>query len=79
MPPDLSTIGRWVVVLGLGLAVVGGLLWLAGRWGLPLGRLPGDLHFGSGSWSCFVPLGTTILLSLLLTVLLNLLIRWLGK
>ncbi len=79
MPPDLSTIGRWVLVFGLGLALVGGLLWVAGRAGLPLGRLPGDLRFGSGSWSCFVPLGTSILISLALTVLLNLIVRWLGK
>jgi len=79
VPPDLSTIGRWVLVFGLALALIGGLIWLAGRLALPLGRLPGDLHFGSGSWSCFVPLGTSILLSLLLTVLLNLVVRWLGK
>jgi len=79
VPPDLSTIGRWVLLFGLAVALIGAGLWLAGRVGLPLGRLPGDLRFGSGSWSCFVPLGTSIVLSLALTLLLNLLARWLGK
>jgi hypothetical protein len=79
MTPDASGLGRWLVVIGLTLAAIGGLVWLAGRSGLPLGRLPGDIRFGSGNLSCFVPLGTTLLLSLILTVLLNLVIRWLGK
>jgi hypothetical protein len=79
MPPDLTSLGRWILIFGLVLAAIGGAIWFAGRLGMPLGRLPGDLRFGSGSWSCFVPLGTSILVSLLLTVLLNLLVRWLGK
>ncbi len=79
MPPDLTTLGRWILAIGLAVAGIGALLWLAGRVGLPIGRIPGDLHLASGSWSCFIPLGTSILLSLVLTVLLNLFVRWLGR
>jgi hypothetical protein len=77
--PDLSTFARWLVLIGAGLALLGGLLWLVARLGLPLGRLPGDFKFSAGGVTCFVPLATSILLSLLLTLLLSLIARWLGK
>lgn len=77
--PDLSTLARWLIVLGLGLAALGGLIWLLGRSGLPIGRLPGDLRFQTGGLTCIVPLATSLLLSVILTIALNVLIRWLGK
>lgn len=77
--PDLSAIGRWVLIFGLVIAGIGGIVMLAGRLGLPLGRLPGDIRFKSGNVSCFIPLASSIILSLLLTLLLNLLARWMGK
>ena len=73
--PDVSTIGKWIVVIGLGLAVVGGLVWLAGRLGLPLGRLPGDINIQNGNFSFYFPCASSILISLLLTVLLNVVVR----
>jgi hypothetical protein len=77
--PDLNTLARWVVLLGLGIAAVGVLLWLIGRSGLPLGRLPGDLRFEWGGATCFVPLASSIVLSILLTLLINLILRALNK
>jgi hypothetical protein len=79
MPSDLTTIGRWVIGLSLAGLVIGGGLWLAGKLRLPLGRLPGDFHFQSGSLSCFIPLATTLLLSLVLTLIVNILLRLLGR
>ncbi len=75
----LSLLGRWLAILGLGLAAVGGLLWLLGRLRVPLGRLPGDFNFQAGGVTCFVPLATSILVSLFLTLALNLIARWLGR
>ena len=75
--PDLNTLARWIVIAGLSLTVVGGLLWLLGRSGLPLGRLPGDIRIERGNFSCFFPLATSLLFSLALTIILNLLARWL--
>jgi hypothetical protein len=76
---DLSTLGRAITILGLVLVLAGGLLWLAGRSGLPLGRLPGDLRLEGERVSCYAPIATMILLSILLTVVLNLVIRLLNR
>ncbi len=77
--PDWTTLARWTILTGLGLVLLGGLIWLVGRMGIPLGRLPGDLQFHTGRISCFVPLATMLVISLVLTVVLNVIVRWLGK
>ena len=70
----LDSLGRLLLVFGLILAGLGGLLLLVGQ--IPfLGRLPGDFSFGSGNVRVYIPLATSIILSLILTVLLNLLAR----
>lgn len=73
--PDTTTLGRWVFFAGLVVMVVGGVVWLTGRFGLPLGRLPGDIRIERDGFSLFIPLTTGILLSLGLTLLLNLAVR----
>ena len=69
----LSGVGRVLLVFAVVLALVGGVLLLMGKGVLP--RIPGNLSFGSGSVRVFVPLGACILVSVLLTVLLNLFFR----
>ena len=54
------------MLIGLGIAGLG-LLVMAG---VPLGRLPGDFYVRRGSFSFYVPLATSILLSILLTLIL---------
>lgn len=76
---DLSTLARWMVILGMGLAALGGLIWLAGRVGLPLGQLPGDIRIQREGFSCFVPLASSLLISIFLSLLLNLLLRLLNR
>ena len=75
--PDLTNFARWIIIAGLAIAALGGLLWLLGRSGIPLGRLPGDFRFESNGFTCFLPLATSLLLSVVLTLLLNLIVRWL--
>ncbi len=77
--PDLSTIGKWLIAAGLALALLGGVVWLAGKTGLPLGRLPGDIRFERGGFSFYFPLTTSILISVGLTVLLSVLARFLKR
>ncbi len=77
--PDLASLGRTLLLIGLGLAVLGGVVWALGRGGVPIGRLPGDFRFEIAGVSCFVPLATSLLLSLGLTVLLNVILRLLNK
>jgi hypothetical protein len=72
---DLTAIGKWLVIIGLGLALVGGGVWLAGRLGLPLGRLPGDFRFERGGVTFYFPIVSLILISLALSVLANVVAR----
>ncbi len=69
---EVADLGRTLLVLGGVIVLVGLLLMLSGS--LPfIGRLPGDLSFEWGSVRLFIPLATMILLSVVLTILLNLL------
>jgi hypothetical protein len=57
-----------LIILGVVLALVGGLLVLAGK--IPfLGRLPGDIVLRREHWSLYFPLTTSILISIVLTLL----------
>lgn len=70
MPEQL---GRLLLLVGGLIALAGGVLYLAGRLGI--GRLPGDLLWRGENWTVYVPLGWMILLSIVLTIVLNLLSR----
>lgn len=72
---DLTSLARWLIIAGLILAGIGGLIWIFGRLGLPLGSLPGDIKFQSDRITCLIPLVSSILLSILLTLILNLISR----
>jgi Protein of unknown function (DUF2905) len=69
----MSEIGRGLLLAGLALAAVGVLLILLPD--LPLGRLPGDITIAGRNGSIFIPLATCLLISALLTIALNLLVR----
>ncbi len=66
----IGQLGKALLVMGASLAAIGLLLILAGRLGI--GRLPGDLVWKGKDWAVYVPLGWMILLSVVLTLLLNL-------
>ncbi len=79
----MEAIGRWLIIVGLGIAALGMLLFFLGK--LPFlqwfGKLPGDIRYRSpdGSLSCFVPIVSSILLSILLTIILNLILRLINR
>ena len=60
-------------------AAAGGVLWLADRLGFPLGRLPGDVRIEREGFSCFLPLASSILISVLLTLAINLIVRLMSR
>jgi hypothetical protein len=63
---ELQPLGRLLIVAGLVLAGLGLLLTLGGK--VPgLGRLPGDIVVERGSFRLYLPLATSLLLSLILT------------
>ena len=70
---DLSALGKLVLYLGLGLSLVGLLLIVAGKGLWP--HLPGDLSFKVGQVRFIFPIATSILVSIVLTLILNLFLR----
>ena len=69
-----SELGRWLIVLGIVIVAVGAILLVADR--IPwLGRLPGDIRIERGNWRIYFPLATSLLISVILTLLLNLFFR----
>jgi hypothetical protein len=69
----LEGIGKLLIGGAIVLLVVGGLFLLLGRLGLD--RLPGDLIFKRGNVTVYFPLGLMILVSVIGTILLNLIFR----
>jgi hypothetical protein len=71
---NLEAMGKALILCALTLLVVGGAMWLLGRTGLP--KLPGDLVLEGKNWKLFFPIVTSIVLSIALTVVLNLVARF---
>jgi hypothetical protein len=66
----MAETGRLLVILGVALVVIGGLVMLLGRTGLPLGRLPGDIIYRGKNTTFYFPLATSIVLSVVLSAIL---------
>jgi hypothetical protein len=74
----LETIGKSLVVIGAGLVLLGGLVWLLSK--VPfLGRLPGDIRIERPGVTCLIPLASSIVISILLTILLNVIVRIINR
>ena len=65
---------RFLILFGV-ISIVVGVILMAGQRIPFLGRLPGDLLFRKGGVTVFIPLATSLLLSLVLTILLNIAFR----
>jgi len=65
----MTDLAKFLVILGLLIAAVGGLLWsgLGKGW---LGRLPGDINYSKGNFSFHFPIVTCLIVSVVLTLLL---------
>jgi len=71
MPDGAGTIGRYLVVLGAAIIVVGLILILVGRFpSLRIGRLPGDIYIDRDKWRFYFPLATSIILSIIVSIIL---------
>ena len=75
----MENIGRLLMIGGILLFVVGGLVFLASKFGIPFGRLPGDIRINGEHGSFYFPLASSILISVVLTILLNIIVRFLKK
>jgi hypothetical protein len=70
---------RILILIGVFSLVVGSLMYGFAKSGVPLGRLPGDIRIQNGNTTCIIALGTSILLSIVLTVILNLIVKFLNR
>ena len=68
----MAEIGRVLIGLGITLVLIGGLVMLLGRTGLPFGRLPGDILYCGKNTTVYFPLATSIVLSVVLSIILYL-------
>lgn len=64
-----------LVIFGVALVVIGGIVMLLGRTGVPLGRLPGNVLYRGKNTTFYFPLATSILISVVLSIVLFLLGR----
>ena len=71
----MAEMGRILVALGVALAVIGGIVMLLGRTGVPLGRLPGDFLYRGKNTTFYFPLASSILISIVLSIVLYLIGR----
>ncbi len=78
---DLEKIGQVLLLVGLGITALGGVFLLLSR--IPglnqLFNLPGDIRVQAGGLSCFIPVVSMIIISVLLTVIANIIIRILNR
>jgi hypothetical protein len=68
----MESIARYLMIGGIVLFLIGGGVYLAAKFGLPLGRLPGDIRIEGENGSFYFPITTSILVSVVLTIVLNL-------
>jgi len=75
----MENFARFLMVGGIILFLVGGGIYLAAKFGIPLGRLPGDIRIEGKNGSFYFPVTSSILVSVVLTILLNVIVRLLRK
>jgi len=70
---SLEGLGKLLIGGAIALLVIGGIFLLLSRFGLD--RLPGDLVFRRGNFTVYAPIGLMILVSVVLTIVLNIFLR----
>ncbi|MFI5324187.1 MAG: DUF2905 domain-containing protein [Thermodesulfobacteriota bacterium] len=71
---ELQGLGKLIIIAGIFLVVIGLLLTLAPK--VPfIGKLPGDFYFKRGNASFYFPLASSILISIILSLVLNFIMR----
>ena len=68
--------GKLLITVGGVVVLVGVLVLLAGRFNLPLGRLPGDFTYRGKNTVIYFPLATSLLLSVVISAILYLISRF---
>ena len=75
----MENIARTLMLGGIALFLIGGGIYLAVKFGIPLGRLPGDIRIEGENGSFYFPITSSILVSVILTLIVNIISRFLKK
>jgi hypothetical protein len=75
----MENLGKIVIVLGIILIIIGIIIFGFSKLNIPLGRLPGDIRIEGQNGTFYFPLATSILVSVVLTLLVNILLRFFKK
>ena len=75
----MESIARYLMIGGVILLLIGGGIYLAAKFGIPFGRLPGDIRIEGEKGSFYYPIASSIIVSVILTVVLNVIVRLLRK
>ncbi len=75
----METIARYLMLGGIVLFLIGGGVYLAAKFGIPLGRLPGDIRIEGENGGFYFPVTSSILITVILTIILNIIYRFLNK
>lgn len=72
---DITSVAKYLISFGILLLVIGSFLFFLGKLGIDVGKLPGDIIIKKENFAFYFPLATSIVISILLTIVLNLLIK----
>jgi hypothetical protein len=75
----MEAFARYLIIGGIILLVVGGLVLLSAKLGFQLGHLPGDIRIERENYKFYFPFTSGLLVSLVLTLILNIIARLLKK
>jgi hypothetical protein len=75
----MENIARTLMLGGIALFFIGGGIYLASKFGIPLGRLPGDIRIEGENGGFYFPVTSSILVSVVLTIVVNVVSRLLKK
>lgn len=75
----MENLARYLMLGGIILFLIGGGIFLASKFGIPFGRLPGDIRIEGENGSFFFPITSSVLISVFLTIVLNIISRFLQK
>ena len=77
--PSMDGIGKYMMVAGALLIIGGAVVMLLSRYNIPIGRLPGDIRIEGENGSFYFPITSSILASVVFSILLNLIGKFLNK
>jgi hypothetical protein len=75
----MTQLAKILILLGVALILAGGVVYLIARANINLNRLPGNFYYQGENFSIYIPCAASILISIILTILLNIIVRMMNK